>query len=203
MVSLTIHITGQEKEAMPSMIISDSVPAPYFNLTEREVKQCLPELESYLDRSYHTVAGSDYVVASAFPGFHDIYKEAGVGSSYGYLDSNDGETFEFTFQKALESNPDVIQVVTWNDYGEGTMVEPTLETGYKYLEIIQKIKIESIDSKFPFKPEDLKLPIQIYNLRKQYTGNIKVNVHLDEAVLAILAERPDLAREIIAQYPSK
>lgn len=34
---------------MPRTIISDSVPAPYFNLTEREVKQCMPELESYLD----------------------------------------------------------------------------------------------------------------------------------------------------------
>jgi len=34
---------------MPRTIISDTVPAPYFNLTEREVKQCLPELESYLD----------------------------------------------------------------------------------------------------------------------------------------------------------
>jgi SRSO17 transposase len=48
-VSLTIHTTGKEKEAMPTTIISDSVPAPYFNLTEREVKQCLPDLETYLD----------------------------------------------------------------------------------------------------------------------------------------------------------
>jgi hypothetical protein len=158
-------------------------------------------LESYLDRSYRTVTGSDYVVASAFPGFHDIYKEAGVGSSYGYLDANDGETFEFTFQKALEIHPDVIQVVTWNDYGEGTMVEPTLETGYKYLEIIQNIKRKNIDGKFPFTLKDLTLPIQIYNLRKQYAGNAQFNAHLDEAVIAIFAERPDLAREIIAQHP--
>ncbi len=33
---------------MPKTIISDSVPAPHFNLTEREIKACLPELESYL-----------------------------------------------------------------------------------------------------------------------------------------------------------
>jgi SRSO17 transposase len=35
---------------MPITIISEAVPAPYFNLTEREVKQCMPELETYLDR---------------------------------------------------------------------------------------------------------------------------------------------------------
>jgi SRSO17 transposase len=34
---------------MPSTIISDAVPAPYCNLTERDIKQCLPELESYLE----------------------------------------------------------------------------------------------------------------------------------------------------------
>jgi len=34
---------------MPSTIISDAVPAPYFNLTAHEVKQCRPELETYLD----------------------------------------------------------------------------------------------------------------------------------------------------------
>jgi SRSO17 transposase len=48
MVSLPIHDEWKKKEAMPTTIISDAVPAPYFNLTEREVKQCMPELETYL-----------------------------------------------------------------------------------------------------------------------------------------------------------
>ena len=34
---------------MPSVIISDSCPAPHFNLTEREVEQCTAELTTYLD----------------------------------------------------------------------------------------------------------------------------------------------------------
>jgi SRSO17 transposase len=50
MVSWPIHDEWKAKEAMPTTIISDAVPAPYFNLTEREVKACMPELESYLDR---------------------------------------------------------------------------------------------------------------------------------------------------------
>ena len=34
---------------MPSTIVSDRCPAPHFNLTEREVNECLPELENYLE----------------------------------------------------------------------------------------------------------------------------------------------------------
>lgn len=34
---------------MPSIIIRDTCPAPHFNLTEHEVKECMPELANYLD----------------------------------------------------------------------------------------------------------------------------------------------------------
>lgn len=33
---------------MPTTIITDSYPAPEFNLTQRDVEQCVPELEAYL-----------------------------------------------------------------------------------------------------------------------------------------------------------
>ena len=36
---------------MPTPIVSDKGSAPHFNLTEREVKQCMPELEAYRDGS--------------------------------------------------------------------------------------------------------------------------------------------------------
>jgi SRSO17 transposase len=32
---------------MPTTIVTDSCPAPEFNLTQRDVAQCLPELEAY------------------------------------------------------------------------------------------------------------------------------------------------------------
>lgn len=33
---------------MPTSIVTDSCPAPKFNLTQRDVEQCVPELEAYL-----------------------------------------------------------------------------------------------------------------------------------------------------------
>lgn len=42
-----------------------------------------------------------------------------------------------TFVKALAGNPELIQIVTWNDFNEGTVVEPTRETGFQYLDAIE------------------------------------------------------------------
>ena len=33
---------------MPMTIVTDSCPAPEFNLTQRDVAQCVPELEAYV-----------------------------------------------------------------------------------------------------------------------------------------------------------
>jgi len=35
---------------MPTTIVTDRCPAPKFNLTDRDVEQCVPELEAYLKR---------------------------------------------------------------------------------------------------------------------------------------------------------
>ena len=157
-------------------------------------------LENYLDGFYDKASSWDTLIASVFPGFHDIYREAGVGSSYGYLDSQDGKTFEYTFQKALEHDPDIIQVVTWNDYGEGTNIEPTLEYGMQYLEIVQRTKQEIINEELPYTPEDLEVPFQIFQLRKQHKLDSQVNQQLDQAVLAVLAGKMDLARAILSNF---
>ena len=34
-------------------------------------------------------------------------------------------------------NPELIQIVTWNDWQEGTAVEPSREHGFRYLDAIE------------------------------------------------------------------
>lgn len=154
-------------------------------------------LHGYLTAFYHKAESWEYLVAGAFPGFHDIYAEAGVGNSYGYLDAQNGDTFRSTLQAALAADPDVIQLITWNDYGEGTTLEPTEEYGYQYLEILQETH-RTLDPAFPFTPDDLTLPLQIYTLRKQNPSNPALNQQLDLAVAAVLAGKVDEARAIFA-----
>ncbi|MFC1996099.1 glycoside hydrolase family 71/99-like protein [Chloroflexota bacterium] len=160
-------------------------------------------LENYLENFYDQASNWDTMTASVFPGFHDIYNEAGVGPSYGYLDSQDGETLDFTFQKAFAYDPDIIQVVTWNDYGEGTSIEPAVEYGYQYLEMIQDMRKAFIDDEFPFTYEDLTILLKIYDLRKEHKGNTRVNTQLDEAFRAVLDGKLDIARVIISNYQTE
>ena len=63
-------------------------------------------LNSYLDQYYAQAAAWPYLVTGAFPGFYDIYKEAGVGASYGILDRDSGFTFASTLHQAIASSPE-------------------------------------------------------------------------------------------------
>jgi hypothetical protein len=157
-------------------------------------------LQAYLTAFYGKAESWDYLIAGAFPGFHDIYKEAGVSEGYGYLDPRNGETFKFTLQTALSNDPDVIQLITWNDFGEGTSIEPTFEYEYQYLEVIQDTSRSLAQNGFEFVSSDLSIPLQIFNLRRQYQGNQEVNARLDEAFNAIVSDNVELAKEIIDVY---
>ena len=77
-------------------------------------------------------------VAVAFPGYHDYYAQAGVGKSYGFIDSREGKTFAESLDQAMKSGAPFVQVATWNDYGEGTQVEPTIEHGSRDLTELQR-----------------------------------------------------------------
>ncbi|MCC6579784.1 MAG: hypothetical protein IT440_05035 [Phycisphaeraceae bacterium] len=43
-----------------------------------------------------------------------------------------------TCAEALIGSPELIQIVTWNDFNEGTAVEPSLEYGYQWLDAIEQ-----------------------------------------------------------------
>jgi hypothetical protein len=152
-------------------------------------------LNSYLDQFYQQAANWTHVVTSAFPGFHDIYQQAGVHNSYGYLDPLNGYTLKLTLQKAVSHHPNVIQIQTWNDYGEGTIIEPTVQFGTRYLEIIQSVR-DSIGS-FPFIQADLQMPLRIYRARVQYATNPAANAVLDRVFNFIISSQPAHAKSLL------
>ena len=152
------------------------------------------DLDAYLDR----FARQDGLkVGCAFPGFHDIYKEAGAQPSHGYLDPRNGETFRHTLERALGSGSPIVQVATWNDFGEGTCIEPTREYGYRYLEAIQDTRRRFSDEPFGYRAADLRLPLRIYQLRKTIARSSPGRKTLDEAVDHIFAAAAPLALKCI------
>ncbi|MFN8530591.1 MAG: glycoside hydrolase family 71/99-like protein [Anaerolineae bacterium] len=143
-------------------------------------------IESYLELFYRNARRHPITVGSAFPGFEDIYEQAGVRSSYGSIAPRDGETLRYTLDTALAQNPYIVQLVTWNDYGEGTTIEPTHEYGYHYLETIQAAR-QTLDATFTATPDDLRLPLRLFEARRAHQGDDAINAELDRAFDAIVA----------------
>lgn len=132
----------------------------------------------------HIYAQKPPFIATAFPGFKDIYQLAGVHDSYGGIAPRNGRTFSESLELALQSRAPIIQLATWNDYGEGTMIEPTRNHGYRHLE-----KLPRCGS-----PADLRLPVMLYQLRKRGGDASK----LDEASARMFASKFTEAESILS-----
>lgn len=84
-----------------------------------------------------------------YPGFHDFYVEGGWGGSYFHIPHEGTSTMRRTLDLALGSDVPFVQVGTWNDYGEGTMIEPTREFGNQFLNMLASgLKINHGDKEF-------------------------------------------------------
>jgi len=94
----------------------------------------LTDLENFYNKAPHI----EMLIGSAFPRFHDYYEEGGVGTSYGYVAYNEGQTLSNTLNKAAARHLQYLQLVTWNDFGEGTVIEPTFENQFQCLQLIQE-----------------------------------------------------------------
>ncbi len=154
----------------------------------------------YLRDLYARGEQGESVIAAVFPKFHDIYEQAGLHESYGFLDDRDGKTFTETLRLASKSNARLVQIATWNDYGEGTMIEPTRAHGYRYLETLQQHKQAQSGKAFPFAPADLRLPIMLYELRKQRAGEKAVAKKLDRVSELLFSAKCSQARELLREY---
>jgi hypothetical protein len=118
-------------------------------------------------------------ISSAFPRFHDIYQRAGVRNYWGYLGDRHGDTLRETLSRALTNSSTIVQIVTWNDFGEGSMVEPTAEYGFRDLGVIQDLRRQYLEPDFSRNSDDLALSLQFYNLRRKFLTNAVVSAKLD------------------------
>lgn len=184
-------------------IFAEADPAPYFvtldDHMERTADSWYPwspmwasvggtltylRLVQYLNGFYAEHIDRPHLIATALPGFHDIYREAGVSAGYGFLDDAEGEVFRLTLDAAAAALPDAIQIQTWNDYGEGTMVEPTEERGYRELLTLQEFE-KRYDPAFPYTEADLEIPIELYRLRSSSGAPDGIEKAVQDALTAL------------------
>lgn len=151
-------------------------------------------LNSYLANFQKNGAAWPAFISTAFPRFHDIYAQAGVSPSYGYLDDANGTTFQNTFSLALTNNSAIVQIATWNDFGEGTIVEPTVDFGFRDLGVIQNYRRQYIDASFPYQTNDLNLAVQFFDLRRQYASNPLLSAELERVFANVVSNNVPAAR---------
>jgi hypothetical protein len=151
-------------------------------------------LDTYLADFEKKAAGWPAYISSAFPRFHDIYQRAGARNYWGYLGDRHGETFRDTLRRAMTNASAIVQIVTWNDFGEGTMIEPTKEYGWRDLGIIQAMRRQYLDPPFSYSTNDLPCALQFYYLRKQAATNDVESARLDEIFQELVSGKIEAAR---------
>lgn len=159
------------------------------------------EAELAWERFMKQFAGQQKCIPVAFPRFVDIYAEAGAGKGYGLVPDDGGQRFRRQLRLALGSGAAVVQIATWNDWGEGTVVEPSVEFGYRDLETVRTLR----RSEFPGTSEQppaaaasdsLRLPLQLLELRRTPVGQ-RHTQHCDEIAATIAKGKVELAAAML------
>lgn len=146
---------------------------------------------SQLNSFYNKTTYLDVLIGSAYPRFHDFYQQGGWGQSYGYVDDLDGQTLAKTLAIATDRKAEHVQLVTWNDFGEGTVIEPTLEDGFTFLQTIQQFTGVSYDL------DELELIHTYYDKKKAFQHDAAANEKLLEAYQHLLELDPGAAEKVL------
>ena len=126
-----------------------------------------------------------------FPRFVDVYQQAGVQPGYKNIADNNGETFRLSVDEAGRAHGQIVQIATWNDWGEGTQIEPSKEFGYRDLEWLQSLREGQVDKQFQTNKASLRLPYRLLLLRRAGRG--------DDAALDQIAEQMSVGKVKEAQ----
>ena len=74
-------------------------------------------------------------IAPASPGF-----DARLIGGTTVVDRKDGQTLQTQFNTALQSSPDAIGLISWNEFSENSHIEPSEKYDHRYLNVLAKIR---------------------------------------------------------------
>ena len=136
------------------------------------------DFDSGLDGGNHGI-----MIPVLYPGFNSYYAAGGwpgptwkVSYTLKQDNTEGGNTFLSSFQLG-EYAGDPLQIATWNDYGEGTMVEPTNQFQYQFLTTLQ----QSVGATYT--DAELKIVKLLFDQRRQFGASKQGQ--LDQASTAL------------------
>ncbi|MEO6502908.1 MAG: endo-1,3-alpha-glucanase family glycosylhydrolase [Jatrophihabitantaceae bacterium] len=80
-------------------------------------------------------ADGKYWIAPFAPGF-----DARLVGGAKQVPRNDGSTLRAEYATALKSSPDMLGLISWNEFSENTHVEPSKKHGDRYLEVLAELR---------------------------------------------------------------
>jgi hypothetical protein len=182
----------------PILITRDNMLAPgaqgafsWINAPGGTAK-AIASLQGFLGNTF------PYMIPTAFPRFVDDYP----GFSYGTIDDQNGQMFINTISDCISSGNPIIQIATWNDWQEGTIIEPSTQYQYRDLIEIQTLRKKYIDPNFSYTPANMWLADSIFRQRRKFRGNTKEYARVDSAANAMYAGNPTLAYNILEKITS-
>jgi hypothetical protein len=141
---------------------------------------------------YKSKSKFENFMGGAYPGFKDFYKQGGWGNGYNLpYDHNNGHLFRDNLNLAKDAGIDYLQLITWNDFGEGTMIEPTVEFGYTFLEDVQEF------AGLGYTKKELESIYNLYTLRKTKKSDKTAQLSLEQAFYYLVSLQVDKATNII------
>ncbi|OHB51171.1 MAG: hypothetical protein A2Y10_09335 [Planctomycetes bacterium GWF2_41_51] len=140
---------------------------------------------------------ADFYMSGVWPGFDDL-EIWGWSTVPHLMPRYDGQLYDATWDWAIDNNLPVVQVATWNDWFEGTIIEPSVEFGNLYIE--KTFTKAAQFNNLPSSPmPNFNVPIWIYKIR-DITDHPYVTSELDAACEFIKQGQYEPAEEIVSYW---
>lgn len=143
----------------------------------------LPDAINYL-RILHAAPNQGLRISCATPGF-DNRTCAGWGSDFSYLPRGVGEIYRAMWKFNLEARGvDWVYLPTWNDWTEGSQIEPSLEDGGLFLKLtaVAAARFKGL----AITPELTDMPRELFELRLRSRRLGKIGATIDPDTIAQL-----------------
>lgn len=151
-------------------------------------------------KQYATDGIIPFYSESVTPGFDDLGCW-GWGTGPRKIEGGDNaELYIAKWESAVKNQFPMVTIPTWDDWGEATIIEPSLQHGIEYLELTRKYAAEY--KGLEPNTASLELPGWIYKIRKTTTDKT-IRAAMDAASDLIAAGHYEEAEKLVKPYVEK
>lgn len=185
----SLLILASEKNIEGYQRLADLVDgdAYYWSSVNPKTFPNYPGKLSAMGEAVHDHAG--LWIAPAAPGF-----DARLVGGTTVVDRRNGETLRHEIATALQSAPDAIGLISWNEFSENSQIEPSENYGQRYLEVLMDLQHQKLPALAPGLDFDSSEPGDTtvgtgYGLDQSRTVAIGVLIALIISSLIVIGQR--------------